>query len=603
MKTRTSILLYLFVLLLGSACSSGKFDHFVTRNGDQLMDGEKPLHFVSYNIPNLHYIEDQLPFEETNPWRLPNEFEIRDGLKAIAQANGKVTRIYVLSVRNLKEDSAIVRHVLAPGRFNEEAFVALDQVFKVANEEGVRVILPLVDNWKWWGGPAEYAAFRGKEADAFWTDPELIADFKKTVEFMVNRVNTLTGVPYKEDKALFGWETGNELGAPYSWAAEIAAYIKSLDQNHLVIEGRRSNKLDSLAVNDPNLDIMTTHHYQSANDALPIIESNLAMTKGKKPYFIGEIGLNTFAELKPIIDYTVDNKLAGVMLWSLRFRSRDGGFYNHTEWNGVMPCRWPGFAISNHPEENTLVSYLREKAFAINGEELTPIPAPGKPVILPIPSVYKISWQGSAGAVSYDIERQEEGKTEWSALATDISDAITVHRPLFADETAEPGKSYRYRVSAKNQTGKSDPSEASELVTMTDKMLIDDFTSGKKMNSCDTTVRFLVMKDLRKAKEDKGRIEGSDGSQISYRVAEPLKSITLDAFHPSDSSLCGIETSSDGTTWMSVKPVQTRFSAGKNEYGFFLPVRYQADLIGKGQRYVKIKLFGRVQPGHLELVY
>ena len=76
------------------------------------------------------------------------------------------------------------RHVLGPGQFNEEAFRELDLAFKIANEQGIRLIIPLVDNWAWQGGRAEYAGFRGKTKDDFWTDPQLIADFKETIRFI-----------------------------------------------------------------------------------------------------------------------------------------------------------------------------------------------------------------------------------------------------------------------------------------------------------------------------------------------------------------------------------------------------------------------------------
>ena len=68
----------------------------------------------------------------------------------------------------------------------------------MANRVGVRVIVPLVDNWKWWGGAEQYAEYRGKPAAAFWTDPEIISDFKKTVNYILNRRNTLTGKLYKD---------------------------------------------------------------------------------------------------------------------------------------------------------------------------------------------------------------------------------------------------------------------------------------------------------------------------------------------------------------------------------------------------------------------
>ena len=84
--------------------------------------------------------------------------------------------MYVLSVRKAGESKKIIRHVEAPGVFNEEAFRALDKVMQIANEVGVRVIIPLVDNWWWWGGPAEYAAFRDKKKEEFWTDSAI--DFR-----------------------------------------------------------------------------------------------------------------------------------------------------------------------------------------------------------------------------------------------------------------------------------------------------------------------------------------------------------------------------------------------------------------------------------------
>ncbi|MGE5810221.1 MAG: hypothetical protein ACM339_01875, partial [Ignavibacteria bacterium] len=236
-----SIVFIIELLLIG--CSSSRFTNFITADKDKLMDGDTELRFVSFNIPNLHYIEDYLDFKSPNPWRLPDEYEIRDALNSIKQLGGKAARMYVLSVRKPGESKNIIRHVEAPGVFNEEAFKALDKVMQVANETGVRVIIPLVDNWWWWGGPAEYAAFRGKSKDEFWTDPQLISDFKETIEFIVNRKNTYTGELYKNDKALLGWETGNELVCPFKWTAEIAEYIKSIDKNHLVIEGTHQQNL------------------------------------------------------------------------------------------------------------------------------------------------------------------------------------------------------------------------------------------------------------------------------------------------------------------------------------------------------------------------
>ena len=114
-------------------------------------------------------------------------------LTSVKQLGGRVVRIYTLSVRRPTDPPDLPRHVLAPGQFNEEAFRALDLVLARANALGIRLVIPFVDNWKWWGGRGEYAGFRGKEAKDFWTDPEIINDFKRTIEYVVTRKNTVTG--------------------------------------------------------------------------------------------------------------------------------------------------------------------------------------------------------------------------------------------------------------------------------------------------------------------------------------------------------------------------------------------------------------------------
>src|SRR5450759_3415161 len=77
----------LFGLLLHALISLpllGQFKNFLTTKGDKLMDGNTELRFISCNIPNLHYVEDYLPFSGTNPWRLPDDFEIRDAFMAVS---------------------------------------------------------------------------------------------------------------------------------------------------------------------------------------------------------------------------------------------------------------------------------------------------------------------------------------------------------------------------------------------------------------------------------------------------------------------------------------------------------------------------------------
>ncbi|MDP3684568.1 MAG: cellulase family glycosylhydrolase, partial [Ignavibacteria bacterium] len=392
-----------------------------------LKDGKNDFRFISFNIPNLHYAEDYLPFEKTNPWRLPDEFEIRDALTTIKQLGGKVTRMYVLSVRSKNDAPEIIRHVEAPNQFNEDAFRTLDKVLQIANEVGVRVIIPLVDNWQWWGGPKEYAAFREKEKDTFWTDTLLISDFKKTIDFVINRKNTYTGVLYKNDKAILAWETGNELDCPFEWTKEIAGYMKSLDTNHLLIQGIRGVDLTQEAIDEPNLDILTTHHYGDPKYSLEKIVANQQKVVGKKPYFIGEYGIIPTQDIQAITDTIINLNLAGGMLWSIRNRNREGGFYHHYEYNNFESYRGAGYSNGNMYDEKTVLEFVRQKAFQIDGQPVPPFPKPEKPLLLDIKNISEISWQGSAGASSYIIERKEE-TSDWSVIADSVDESKYQYR-------------------------------------------------------------------------------------------------------------------------------------------------------------------------------
>lgn len=140
---------------------------FLTARNGKLYDGQREFRFVSWNIPNLHNIEDAFEFLGRTPWRWPDAYETRDALDSVQQMGGQVARTYVLAVKRRDGDMGENVHVLGPGRFNERAFEVLDLVLETARERGVRVIVPLVDNWKWWGGIREYERFRGKPAGSF----------------------------------------------------------------------------------------------------------------------------------------------------------------------------------------------------------------------------------------------------------------------------------------------------------------------------------------------------------------------------------------------------------------------------------------------------
>ena len=270
------------------------FDNFITRSGSKLMDGNSEFRFISWNIPNLNFVEDEMDFTREYEFGLPTSYEIRDALESVKQMGGTVVRTYTIPVRSQTDVEGVPKYVLAPGVLDESSFLTMDTMLAISNEVGVRLIIPLLNAWKWMGGRPQYADFRGKTVHDFWTDRQLIDDFKMTIEYVLNRRNTVTGIMYRDDKTILCWETGNELPCPYSWTKKIVSCIKSMDKNHLVMDGYNafdSGRIPEESLNDPNIDIVTSHHYASDPSKLfKHIQTYLDKVKKRKPYVIGEFG-------------------------------------------------------------------------------------------------------------------------------------------------------------------------------------------------------------------------------------------------------------------------------------------------------------------------
>ena len=585
------------------SASETPLPHFITARDGQLLDGEKPFRFLSLNLPNLLVVEDNVPFAGENPWRLPDKFEINDALQTLRQMGGTVTRSYVITVVKTNDPPGTPRHVLAPGKFNEAAFRTLDEVLAAANRTGVRVIIPFVDNWPWMGGRAEYAGWRGKTKDDFWTDPQLIADFKQTIHFILTRTNTVTGVRYADDPAVLCWETGNEIASPPAWTQEIARYIKSLDTNHLVMDGFNASVLRDESLAMPGVDIVTTHHYPGNKKSFAeLIRANAAKAKGKKPYVVGEFGFVSTAQMADAMHAINDSGAAGGLLWSLRFRNRDGGFYWHSEpglgGNLYKAFHWPGSPIGSDYDEIKLMAMVRSNAFAIRGLPVPPVAVPAPPKLLPITDAAAISWQGSVGASGYQVERAAKKSGGWQIIATNVDEAFTQYRPQFADESVPAGKWF-YRVRARNESGLSEPSNVGGPVKVKSATLVDELMNFSKVNSQRGAWK-IASHDCRSAKEDADRAAGTMGDALIYQLPDAVQSFRVSAFFPKAESDVKFSVSSDGRNFHAVVAQKETYFHGAGEYGYWRPVLFHAEKI-PGGNFLKLELTGETQLGRVEI--
>jgi|GEM_PF-741903 len=135
----------------------------------------------------------------------------------------------------------------APGVYDETVFRGLDYVLHRASELGLRVILPLVNNWGDYGGMDQYVAWSptASSHDDFYTDDSTRVWYMSHASTVISRVNTINGRLYRDDPTVFAWELGNEPRCSsdktgntlLAWIEDMSAYIKGLDPNHMVTTG------------------------------------------------------------------------------------------------------------------------------------------------------------------------------------------------------------------------------------------------------------------------------------------------------------------------------------------------------------------------------
>lgn len=450
--------LFAFIAAISSPAA---FTNYITRSGDRLMDGGTPFRFMGVEAFDIHYMYDNL----TAQWQLPDPWEQEDGFKTIQHMGGTANRIYALAVRKNGESTGIIRHVEGPGVFNETAFRALDKAVQLAEQYNIRLIISFIDGRSHWGGPGDYAAFRGKTASAFWSDAQLKADFKATIAHLVNRTNFYTGVQYKNNKTIFAWQLGNELSCTYAWSSEMAAYVKSLDANHLVASGHyvKEQEIPAAYLTDANIDIIDPHYYgyHGYPSLLAKLNEHVAITAGNRPMIVGEFGMDTTAAFTNLMEGIIANpNVAGGMLWNLRYHAVAGGYFRKdgVTVNGVLyrGYRWPGYQTSGGAwdERNALIA-VRTKAYQIRGLTAPAVPAPSVPLLFTPPSASQIGWRGSTSAATYAVERATSSGGPWTQIATGVTDDRDEGDPLYTDLSGTIGQVYYYRVKAGNGTGVS----------------------------------------------------------------------------------------------------------------------------------------------------
>ncbi|WP_163134573.1 CBM35 domain-containing protein [Agarivorans sp. Alg241-V36] len=468
------------------AAEPSSFQNFISASGPNLMDGTSVFRFAGIHMPEMHMIEDDArggcPHGEGGMYyKLPTHEEQENWVKSQVRFGAKVQRIYVLSVARDNDEECGNRpvHILRPDtpdampQLNEQAMVVYDNLIALADKHGLRLILPFVDEWSWWGGRRELAKFYDEDEHAIYDlDSKTYAAYKDIIRQLTTRKNTITGRHYYDEKAIMIWETGNELeGTHKAFLNETSAWIKQHAPNQLVMDGN-FKAIHDYALEDPNVDVISNHLYKFTGDPLPdVLKRDLAAVGGKKPYFVGEFGLTPVHEITGLMEAIVDTEIdgqntAGAFVWASRGHRHEGGFYWHKEHTGVYSYHIPGFPVEGAAnKEMEVIDSVRQAVASMNGQDaVPPLPVPEAPTLREIENPFKINWMGSPVGRYYDIQRATSEDGPWQLVGENISDGHNLWDPrtmdLFADtyNTLIPGMTYYYRVIAKNESGVSEPS-------------------------------------------------------------------------------------------------------------------------------------------------
>ncbi len=360
---------------------------------------------------------------------------------------------------------------------------------------------------------------------------------------------------------------------------------------------------ETLAMTD--VDIVTTHHYPGGGSKSfsDVIRANAARAKGIKPYIIGEFGFVPTAKMADTLQTIRDTGISGGMLWSLRFRDRDGGFYWHTEsgsgGNVYKAFHWPASPIADAYDELNLMSIVRTNAFAIRGLPVPPVAVPAPPTLLPIKDAAAISWQGSVGASGYQVERAPAADGPWQIIATNVDEAFTQYQPQFADENVSIGSPVYYRVRAGNESGLSEPSNVAGPVDVRNVTLIDELADFSKVYRKNGDWK-IASSECRSAREDAHRAAGSAGSELIYQLPSDIQSFRVFAFFPKSKNDPKFSLSEDGQIFDDITAQQQQPPRGSSDYDYWKPVEFHQAGRPAG-RFLRLKLTGETQIGRVEI--
>lgn len=563
-----------------SAAPAQAAQGFVSRSGSQLMLNGQPFRFSGANIYWLGLDENVGGVD------YPTNFRVDDALATAKAMGANVIRAHTLGI------SVGCSKCIEPsrGQFNEAALLRVDYALAAAQRFGLKVVIPFTDNYNYYhGGKGTFAAWRGVKENDFYTNPQVIGDFKQYVSVLLNRVNTVTGVAYKNDPTIMAWETGNELFPPASWTGMMADYIKSIDSNHLVVDGRYG--IDPAALSLKNVDIYSDHFYPLAVSKLT--NDVAQVKKAGKPMLVGEYDWANRDGGSALTDFLgiIENNpaIAGDFYWSLFGHNDTNGYVQHLD---NYTLHFPGDNQDMRNRVQLLTTHalnLGQTNTAARSNLVAASPATEAPLVTSLinnGSANLLTWRGVAGADRYSVERATAGPDgPWTLVCDKCAGD---NETPWTDQATPAGQAW-YRVRAFNMAGVAGSYSAvaainNGSVSAQAVVSVDNLTDWSKTYSHSASLTFDTSNSANfEGDVSRVRRNSPTADEIVWKQMGLTAFEATGYFWPTEPvSQFSFFTSADGQTWQPVTPT---LNGGTGNW-----TKYTYTLTGlNGANYVKMR--------------
>jgi mannan endo-1,4-beta-mannosidase len=423
-------------------------DSFVTRSGLGLEVGGRPFRFGGANIEWLGLV-GYGPADPGGP-RYPSHYEIDDALATARELGAKVVRSQTMG------DSVGCELCLEPelGKFNAAAFEPIDYALASARRNGIKLVPTIVgDDARSGGSGCVYLRWRGIAVPncslvnmaPFWTDETVRADVEQHIDAVLNHVNRYTGVAYKDDPTIFGWDLLNGGDSPRPWTRAIVEHLRTIDRRHLVL----SSAWNALI---PGVDVCVAFVYPHWKQPLSSRDDELRACKSaRKPFVAYEYGWDrtnyrTVGAFRGFLQTLAKNPgVAGDAFWALQAHRRGHGWMpipaNTTDRRAAARIETGQWWALYYTGIRTLVNtaadmaaraqVIRAHNYAMAGRRLPRHAVPPRPIVTSVESG-RVYWQGSAGAKDYSLQRAPTTSGPWRTVCarcfTDVSNGFATRR-------------------------------------------------------------------------------------------------------------------------------------------------------------------------------